>query len=416
MHMNINFKKILISFLVVVFAMSIFSLSSFNVRAGDVDKIEDVEDEIDDLADEAKKVEKDLQNLQPVYQQKQNQVYSTQSAINETETEISRKESEIEKLEKKIKLDKKILGEYVRQLYIEDDSFLIFKFITSGESLSNSFQQFDSLVNLKSEIVEKLEEIDGTKNELAGTKEELVEKKEEHEELLDIRVAEKNAVGQDIVNKKATLSEINKKMSELKSDLSRILGKAYDTGEIKDAIKFANKVTGVSKGFIFGVLSMESGGNPLAGGCNYKNCDMTSSRKDYFKDICDDLGFSSSKCKKMPLSCASKSYPGSGGAMGAAQFMSDTWWGWKDRIAAATGHNPPDPWNLLDGIVAMALKLESHGAADDGTVSIKNPCDGKSVKVKWEIYASMRYLGWTCYGYTHYAPGIQNLKDGYDDL
>ena len=161
---------------------------------------------------------------------------------------------------------------------------------------------------------------------------------------------------------------------------------------------------------------MESGGNPLAGNCNYKNADMTSSRKDYFKDICDDLDLSSSKCKKMPVSCASSSYPGSGGAMGAAQFMSDTWWGWRDRIADATGHDPPDPWNLLDGIVAMALKLESHGAADDGKVSIKNPCTGKSVKVKWEIYASMRYLGWTCYGYTHYAPGIQNLKDGYDDL
>ena len=285
MYMNIDFKRMFISFLVIAFAMSIFSLSYFDVRAGDADKIEDVEDEIDDLADEAEDVEKEIQESEVLYGQKQNQVYSTQSAINETETEISRKESEIEKLEKKIELDKKILGEYVRQLYIEDSSFLIVKFITSGESLSNSFQQFDSFVNLKSEIVEKLEEISGNKNELAGTKEELVEEKEEHENLLVTRTAEKNAVGQDIVNKKATLSEIKKKMSELKSDLNRILGKSYDTGEIKDAIKFANKVTGVSKGFIFGVLSMESGGNPLAGNCTYKNADMNKTRKGYFKDI-----------------------------------------------------------------------------------------------------------------------------------
>ena len=43
--------------------------------------------------------------------------------------------------------------------------------------------------------------------------------------------------------------------------------------------------------------------------------------------------------------------------MGAAQFMSDTWWGYKDDIADATGNNPPNPWDLLDGVVAMALKL-----------------------------------------------------------
>jgi len=222
----------------------------------------------------------------------------------------------------------------------------------------------------------------------------------------------------EIQEREATISEIQSKMLELKSDLNRILGKSYDTGEIKDAIKFANKITGVRKGFLFGMLSMESGGNPNAGACTYKNCSMRDDRKEYFKDIVEELNDSGKKYKykKMPVSCASSSYPGSGGAMGAAQFMSDTWWGYKDRIASATGHDPPDPWSLLDGVVAMALKLENDGAAKDGKVSIKNPCNGKSVKVKWEIYASMRYLGWTCYGYTHYAPGIQSLAGGYDKL
>ena len=48
--------------------------------------------------------------------------------------------------------------------------------------------------------------------------------------------------------------------------------------------------------------------------------------------------------------------------MGIAQFMPSTWNGYKAQIAAATGHNPPDPWNLVDGVTAMALYLKNRGA------------------------------------------------------
>ena len=131
--------------------------------------------------------------------------------------------------------------------------------------------------------------------------------------------------------------------------------------------------------------------------------------------------------------------------MGAAQFMSDTWGdpyckknkntcGYADSIASATGHYFPDPWDLTDGVVAMALKLENDGANEKGTVRITVPRarDSKQYKeypkcsspsgtqkkayVKWEIYASMKYLGWSCYGYAVYAPGVQSLANGYKNL
>lgn len=116
------------------------------------------------------------------------------------------------------------------------------------------------------------------------------------------------------------------------------------------------------------------------------------------------------------MSCASPHYPGSGGAMGAAQFMPDTWYDYRDRIAKNTGNNPADPWSLVDGVMAMAIYLQDLGANNDGEVRINNPCEDEKTYVKWEIYASMRYLGWTCYGYTNYAPGVQSLAEGYDDL
>jgi membrane-bound lytic murein transglycosylase B len=137
-------------------------------------------------------------------------------------------------------------------------------------------------------------------------------------------------------------------------------------------------------------------------------------RKDIFEEIVDELGYDEDDKK---VSCNPSSYTGTGGAMGVAQFMSDTWSGWKSRIASATGNKTPDPWDLFDGVMAMALKLEEDGAAKSGDVRIVNPCDrDEKIKVDWEDYAAMKYLGWSCYALTNYAPGIQNLKDGYDDL
>ncbi|MFZ2299541.1 MAG: hypothetical protein WAW00_00185, partial [Candidatus Moraniibacteriota bacterium] len=97
-------------------------------------------------------------------------------------------------------------------------------------------------------------------------------------------------------------------------------------------------------------------------------------------------------------------------------FMSDTWSGYKNTIASRTGHNPPDPWNLTDGVMAMASKLANDGGAKDGKTTITSPCTGKKVSVKWETYASMRYLGWSCYALNNYAKTIQSLSGNYKNL
>ena len=136
-------------------------------------------------------------------------------------------------------------------------------------------------------------------------------------------------------------------------------------------------------------------------------------RKSIFEEIVDELGYDEDKKK---VSCNPSSYVGTGGAMGVAQFMSDTWRGYEDKIASVTGNNPPDPWDLFDGVMAMAIKLKNDGADKSGDVRITNPCDDKKKYVDWEDYAAMKYLGWSCYALTNYAPAIQNLKDGYDDL
>jgi peptidoglycan hydrolase CwlO-like protein len=411
-----------LSFLLIFF---LFSGANF-VRA---DSEEEISEDLEELSEEKEELEKEAEKTETELQQVTNQIYQTQSVIQETaqtieqlEDEIEKKEEDIEKKEKSIAFKKQILEEYIR-LYRRNILELGLATFSLEKDLGKYLRETEKFEDFQSRIKDALDSIKKEKEAIENEKKEIEDKKSKKDEALEKHEQQKqNLVYQErqkqsiLSNTKASIAEVDQKMSELKADLNRILGKSYDTGEIKDAIKFANKVTGVSKGFIFGVLSMESGGNPLAGKCTLKNADMTKTREDYFEKICDELDFDDDECEEMPVSCASKSYPGSGGAMGAAQFMSDTWWGKKDEIAEATGHNPPNPWNLLDGVVAMALYLEQHGANKSGDVRITNPCDGKKVEVDWEIYASMRYLGWTCWAYTNYAPGIQNLKDGYDDL
>jgi len=65
--------------------------------------------------------------------------------------------------------------------------------------------------------------------------------------------------------------------------------------------------------------------------------------------------------------------------MGVSQFMSDVWKGYESQITSNTGHKKPDPWNITDGVMAMAIKLRKAGATSDSSSTIKK--------------ASINYLG-----------------------
>ncbi|QQS61640.1 MAG: hypothetical protein IPN70_01775 [Candidatus Moraniibacteriota bacterium] len=417
-----NYKEVIKKVFFLGIALSFFSFAEYTFAKDpeDVEKdIKEVKEEIKEQLEKKETLEKSHGTIIKELNSTVGEIKEVQGELKKTKTVLERKVEEIESLKKRLILQRAILSGIIQNLYRTSQTSLA-SVLSQDGMFAQATQIEDAHVMLQARMSEMMKDIEITKTQIAEEKKVLEVIKQEKEEVLD----EKQDEAQDLTSEKvthekkiaqteATIEDLKKEMAKLQSSLNQILGKAYDTGQIKDAIKFAAKATGVREGFLFGVMSMESGGNPLAGRCTYSNASMNETRKKYFKEICEELN---ADYKKRPVSCASKSYPGSGGAMGVAQFMPDTWAGYKAKIASNTGHNPPDPWSLLDGTVAMALKLANDGATKSGEVSIKNPCNKKSVNVKWEVYASMRYLGWTCYGYTNYAPGIQNLAKQYKNM
>ena len=85
--------------------------------------------------------------------------------------------------------------------------------------------------------------------------------------------------------------------------------------------------------------------------------------------------------------------------MGVSQFMSDVWQGYSSEVASKTGHKTPDPWNLTDGVMAMAIKLRKAGATSDKESVIKK--------------ASINCLGTF---YSNYYNGIVYWSKNYQKL
>lgn len=314
----------------------------------------DIQDEISDSQKKAEKVQQELDAANARLYKTQTQISTTKNLLVQTENTITRKEAELDNLNKRIELQKKILEEYLRDLYYSDQEDPLVALAIENRSLNDIMDKFDQTLNIKEKILDTLSEIKQSSSETEKTKTELEDTKEDHEKLLGIQQGQQYEIKSDIQEAQATLAEVNAKINKLRNELSKLLGSAASFDDIMDAAKFASKVTGIRKDYLLGVLVVESNLGRYTGGCTYKQSKMSGTRAAYFKKIVDELDYNINKVK---VSCPPSGYKGTGGAMGVAQFMPDTWMAYKSSIASVTGHNPPDPWDLTDGVVAMALKL-----------------------------------------------------------
>lgn len=391
------------------------------------DSISNIEEEKEEIEDKIEKEQKALQKSQQELSQIQGAVNSTQSAINKTQSDlnevketISRKEMEIVNLNDQIKLSEEALKSFLQKIYYIKNQAIL-EVILSEESFTGMFSSVDNILTLEDKIVDMTNKISETKKQVEQDKIELADIKEKHEDVLEKRIDEKQVLladkaeaASDVAEKEATIEELQAKLAELESDLNVLTGKSFNAKDIKEAVEYASDKTGVPKGVLYGFLKMETNLGANTGQCTYKEVEKVAvarykkygskyknsiallyKRRDLFYDLVDDLGYSKSK----KVSCSPSGYIGQGGAMGVPQFMSDTWQGYKSRITAKTGHKTPDPWDLTDGVMAMAIKLREAGATSDSKATIKK--------------ASINYLGTF---YSNYYNGIVYWSKNYKRL
>jgi membrane-bound lytic murein transglycosylase B len=209
------------------------------------------------------------------------------------------------------------------------------------------------------------------------------------------------------------LEEISKKNTSVPSVVT-------DLGKLEKAVEFASEKTGVRKDFIMGMLVVESNLGRNSGTCTYQEVEdgalashengqlsVTAwetfvRRRDIIKDIAKSVGYD---YEKLTVSCnPGSAYAGTGGALGIAQFMPDTWIEYKDRISEIVGKKNPDPWNEKDATVAMALKLSDvYGVTSHNRYAERNA-------------AKMYLSGGTSNQYDWYANQIFYWADNYENL
>ncbi|HPN96867.1 MAG TPA: hypothetical protein PLK35_03810 [Candidatus Moranbacteria bacterium] len=402
-----NNKKKLKKVLLILLISGLVFFDFYSLTGGVMaeEDAEEVQEKLDKVMDKKEAVEEQLNTSQSMLQKNQAQMGVTKNLLQKTESEIDRQERELDNLGQRLVLNKKILESYLQEMYIEDQEPLSRLVISQG-SLSEISQNFDQLLSIKEKVLGILSEIEEAKAEIEEAKKQLADKKEDHEKLLAIQKGEQYEISTDIKEAQASLSELNAKINKLRGELSSLLGGSVSFKNIMDAAKFAAKVTGIRKDYLLGVLVVESNLGRYTGGCTADKSRMSSYRLGIFKDICSELDYN---WKKQKVSCPPSGYKGSGGAMGVAQFMSDTWAGYKSSIASVTGHNPPDPWDLTDGVVAMALKLTKV----DGVKAHKRSAEAKAYCVylaggNWASYCDSKGV--------NYGEKVLYWADNYERL
>lgn len=417
---------IFVALLFIVPTRNAFVLAqSDNCDATDTNCINDQIDKLEKkLKDASKKKDVLLQNLNQIntsLTSTQQVIQKTQVLLNEAIQTIGQKEQEIANLEQQLTLEKKVLKGLIQEIYYAGNLPLP-EVMFAEDDVQHFFQGNDNLLSTQEKMQEVIGDINDMKAKVADEKASLEDVRKDHETLLILKnrqkqglVADKIDTQGDIEDQQTIISRLNKELSQLQSDLNTILGKSYNAKDIKDAVEFASKETNVPKGFLMGVLKMETNLGANVGGCTYAQVEDGAQasykagklgkrawatfqyRRDLFRTITKELGID---YRKQKVSCNPRGYIGTGGAMGVAQFMPDTWNAYKSRVASATGHNPPNPWNLTDGVMAMAKKLSMVPGVTNGNRSA------------WKKAAAL-YLGTS---YAPYINGILYWADHYKEL
>lgn len=369
------------------------------------DDLENLQKRLNQATQKKQSIERSLNSVTTNLSATINAIKSTKAALRDATDTIQRKELEVELLEENIVLKKEMLTALMQEMYFNSDKPLA-TVMLGEEDFSSALDEATYVSELGEKVQTLLADVKELQDQTQTEREKLEIAKKDNEKLLAEKsrqqqglIDDQSEIQDDLKDQEATIAEIEKKMSKLKNELSGLLGKNISTNDVMEAATIASKATGVRRAFILGELTQESGLGRFTGGCYYKNTRVKPADKAAFKTIMDELGYDVNKKK---ISCSPGF--GYGGAMGIAQFMPTTWIGYKSKISSYTGHKPPDPWSVIDGVMGMAIKLANAGATSkSGEINAS--------KVYYCGSSRSPYWNTKC---NDYARSVQWLAKGYE--
>ncbi len=328
---------------------------------------------------------------------------------------INEKETAIGGLDDKLANEKESLAQLLR-VTNEIDSSSLLEIALGTENLSAFFEDLDSFDSIKAALNKSFAEIGATKTLTQAQKDALEGQQAEEVQLRTLQQLQQKKIKDQEAEKQRILtatkgqeaayqSLIKSKQrtaAQIRAELFTLRGSAAIP--FQEALDFANvasKKTGVRPALILGIIAEESNLGENVGTGSWR-VDMKAPRDTVpFLAITSALGLDPDR---MPVS--KKPWYGWGGAMGPAQFIPSTWVLYEKRIAAATGHNPPNPWDPRDALMASAILLKDNGATR-GTAAA-------------ERLAALRYLaGWknaSKSAYAFYGDDVMELAAKYQNL
>lgn len=412
-------------------------LLSFIFLAGMVESAEDDSEEInveevngkkEELKEEIKKVEEEIKKVNTELKSTQqkartlkreisiynNKISKNELEIRETKLIIEESEMEIDEIKKKIEEGeikkeehKESLRNLIKLLYIyEQDSVL--EVLITKDNFSDFINGVDAIESVKDKVFESIVNLKNQKEELGLRGEELIEQQEEkdqliqlrayqneslselkvqNDELLDVTKGEEKQFQQLLAENKNILPSLRAQLHDLQS-----LGEKIEFDDAFSASEYASSVTGVRQEFILAIFQVETRLGAFEGTGNWKDdmykCYLRLSKiypsretyyikraeteKNAFFSVVERLNLDPNSVR---LS-AEPTY-GCGGAMGFAQFIPSTWVAYESRVSSVTGHYPPNPWNLADSLVAMAVKLSDVPGVTEGDYNAEREAAGR---------------------------------------
>ncbi len=339
---------------------------------------------------ESRTLEREVKLFNDEIKRRELEIKRLNVAIRQAEIDIQEKTASITELGRRIGKNRDTLGRNILKLYAYDQENMLVV-LAKNETLSDFFSALDSIRSVQAQVNELVGELKDTRIQFEEEKSELEDHRIQQLELRVLAEVERRAVAEKKSEKDRLLkltkgreAEFQKILAAKRQDIAALKNQLFyieKTGiSAEEALKFAELAaqrTGIRTAFLLALLEVETGkqfeGGVITAGTylgtgNWRR-DMyecylrlgkrsaAEAQKNAFFEITSKLGLDPDK---VPVS-RRPSY-GCGGAMGPAQFIPTTWLLFEERVASATGHNPPSPWNVEDAFTASAIFLADSGA------------------------------------------------------